>query len=230
MSKDPKQTTDELSAAQEVEVIVSKSERFVNDNKKTIGGVLLAVLLILGGFFAYKYLYAQPREKAASEAIFRAEHYFGVDSFSIALNGDGAQTKGFLDVISKYGSTKAGNLAKGYAGICYFHLGDYDNALTYLKKYSGKDAMLAPTIQGLMGDCYVQKGDYKSAVSLFESAASSAKNDVISPIYLKKAGLAYEALNDNANALKCYEKIKDEYINSEEAASIQKYIERLSLK
>ena len=54
--------------------------------------------------------------------------------YQLALEGD-ANGPGFLDVIDQYGSTRAGNLAKHYAGICYLRLGDLDNAATYLAKY-----------------------------------------------------------------------------------------------
>ncbi len=230
MSKDPKHNEDKLTAEQEVGVIVSKSEKYIEDNKKTIGITLLVIILLIGGYFAYKYLYSAPREKQASEAMFRAEHYFGVDSFALALHGDGTQTIGFLEIIKKYGSTEAGNLAYAYAGISYFNLGQYDQALEHLKKYSGSDKMVLPTVTGLMGDCYVELDKTQEAVSYFEKAATMADNDIISPIYLKKAGIAYEALGQNDKALKCYETIKEKYYNSEEAMSIAKYIERLNLK
>ncbi|MDO4770851.1 tetratricopeptide repeat protein [Porphyromonas sp.] len=229
MSKDPKQQ-DNLTPEQEVGVIVSKSEKFIEDNKKTITVAVLALIILVGAFFAYKYLYANPKEKNAKEAMFRAEHYFGIDSFAIALNGDGAKTVGFLDIIRKYGSTESGNLAHAYAGISYFKLGDYDKALEHLKKFSADDEMLAPTVVGLIGDCLVEKGNTQEAVSYFEKAAAKADNAVISPVYLKKAGLAYEALGQNDKAMKCYQTIKDKYFDSEEAAFVDKYIERLNLK
>jgi len=56
-----------------------------------------------------------PEEKNAATAIWKAQDYFKTDHSSKALNGDGANP-GFLRVISKYGSTKAGNLSKFYCG------------------------------------------------------------------------------------------------------------------
>ncbi|SPY34961.1 tol-pal system protein YbgF [Porphyromonas cangingivalis] len=229
MSKDPKQQ-ENLTPEQEVGVIVSKSEKFIDDNKKNITVAVLAVIILVGAFFAYKHLYAQPKEDKAKEAMFRAEHYFGVDSFALALNGDGAKTTGFLEIIKKYGSTEAGNLAQAYAGISYFKLGEYDKALEHLKKFSADDEMLAPTVVGLIGDCLVEKGNVQEAVSYFEKAAAKADNSVISPVYLKKAGLAYESLGQNDKAMTCYKTIKDKYYDSEEAGLIDRYIERLNLK
>ncbi len=219
-----------LTTEEEVGVFVSKSERYIENNKKTIGLLLLVLLVVVGGFVAYKYLYAKPREIKASEAMFRAEHYFTADSFNIALYGDSANTKGFLDIIKEYGSTKAGNLAQAYAGISFFKLGDTTKALEHLKKYNGNDQMVSPAIDGLIGDCYADMDQLDEALKYFEKAAKNADNEILSPIYLKKAGLAYEAKGDTAAAIASYQKIKDKYLNSQEAATIDKYIQRIRLK
>ncbi len=58
-------------------------------------------------------------------------------------------------MINEYGSTKAGNLAKIYAGVSYANLGQYDKALSYLKDFSGKDAMLSQLVNGAIGDCLI---------------------------------------------------------------------------
>ena len=52
---------------------------------------------------------------------------------------------------------------------------------------------------------------------------------MISPIYLKKAGLAYESLKQYPDALKAYETIRDKYNQSMEAMDIDKYITRVKL-
>ena len=46
--------------------LVSSSEQFLEKNRKVIIIILAVVVLGIGGFFAYKYLYAAPREKNAS--------------------------------------------------------------------------------------------------------------------------------------------------------------------
>ena len=66
--------------------------------------------------------------------------------------------------------------------------------------------------------------------AIFEKAASQADNEVIRPVYLKKAGLAYESLNQPKDAVKAYTTIKEKYFNSLEAADIDKYIARASAK
>ena len=49
------------------------------------------------------------------------------------------------------------------------------------------------------------------------------------PIFLMKAGQIYELQQKYADALKLYERIKSEYPESTEGASIDKYIARVKL-
>lgn len=173
-----------------------------------------------------KYGYVIPREHKAAAELFKGEQYFAKDSFALALNGNGADYLGFEAIIDEYGSTDAGNLAKAYAGISYFKMGETEKALDYLKAFSGSDNMISPAIVGLIGDCYVNMGDVKEGVSYFEKAAKAADNEVVSPVYLKKAGLAYENLKEYGKAVEAYKRIKEHYYNSMEAADIDKYITR----
>ena len=222
MATKEKNTNTEL----EVEEIVSRSEQFIENNSKKIIYGIIAIALVVGAVLGIKHGYLIPQEKKAAAAIFKGEQYFAKDSFNLALNGNGADFDGFEGIIDQYGSTASGNLAKAYAGICYFKMGETEKALDKLKSFSGDDNMISPAIIGLIGDCYVNMGNVKEGISYFEKAAKSADNEVISPIYLKKAGIAYESLQQYADAVKSYTQIKEKYFNSMEAADIDKYIAR----
>src|SRR6185437_12792130 len=95
---------------------------------KAASYALLGILIIVGGFFAYRNFISEPKEKQASEAMFHAEEYFREDSARLALNGDNLNA-GFLKIMSRYSGTKAANLAAFYAGSCYLKLGDFNNAV-----------------------------------------------------------------------------------------------------
>lgn len=218
----------DTNAELEVEEIVSKSEQFIENNSKKIIYGIIAIALVVGAVLSIKNFYLNPQQKKAAAALFKGEQYFARDSFALALNGNGADFEGFEAIIDQYGSTDAGNLAKAYAGICYFKLGDTQKALDKLKSFSGKDEMISPAITGLIGDCYVNMGDTQKGISYFEKAAKEASNEVVSPVYLKKAGIAYESLQQYKDAVKAYTAIKDNYFNSVEAADIDKYITRAS--
>ena len=132
---------------------------------------------------------------------------------------------GFTQIIDEYGA-KAGKAVYFYAGVCELQLGNWENAISYLKKYKGKDSILAARALACMGDAYVGLEDYKSAVPCFEKAASRADN-IFAAAYLLKAGVTREELGDKAGALACYEKIKDQYPQSIEGYDIDKYISRV---
>ena len=214
MATKEKNTNTEL----EVEEIVSRSEQFIENNSKKIIYGIIAIALVVGAVLGIKHGYLIPQEKKAAAAIFKGEQYFAKDSFNLALNGNGADFDGFEGIIDQYGST----------GICYFKMGETEKALDKLKSFSGDDNMISPAIIGLIGDCYVNMGNVKEGISYFEKAAKKADNEVISPVYLKKAGIAYENQKQYSDAVKAYTTIKEKYFNSMEAADIDKYIARAS--
>ena len=139
--------------------------------------------------------------------MFPAEASFQAGEFELALNGDG-NSLGFAQVIDEYGS-KAGASAYLYAGVCELQLGNYENALNYLKKYNGKDAILAARALACQGDAYVGLEKYKDALSCFEKAAAKSDN-IFSAAYLLKAGVVCEELGDNQKALSLYKQINIE--------------------
>jgi len=210
--------------------IFSKSERFIEKYKIHIIIAVAAVILIVAAILGIRQYYFLPKEKEAQAAIFPGENYFASQQWEQALNGNGADYIGFLGIIEDYGMTKTAALAKAYAGICYYHLNKPQEALEYLKKFNANDQIISPVIKGLIGDCYVDLGKVKEGISYFNEAASKASSDFLSPIYLKKAGVAYEAIFDYANAIKMYQTIKYKYPTSQEASDIDKYIERAGLQ
>jgi tetratricopeptide (TPR) repeat protein len=155
----------------------------------------------------------------------KAQSFFAVDSFKVALEGN-KDIIGFKEIVSEYGITKSGNLATAYAGICYYKLGQYDNAIKFLSQYDSDDNYFSTSVIGLIGDAYVELGENSKALSYFEKAVDT-KNEVLSPVYLKKSGIVYESLKEPEKALKAYNEIKENYSKSTEAADIEKYIARI---
>ena len=105
-------------------------------------------------------------------------------------------------------------------------LGKYDEAITYLKNFDADEEFISPAIIGTIGDCYVNMDKYEEGVGYFERAAKKADNDMLSPIYLKKAATVYEKLGNKKKALEMYQKIKDSYPKSMSNQDIEKYIVR----
>ena len=212
-----------------VEEALTQSEAFLIKNKKSIIGVVVALVVIVAGVVMYKHLYAEPREEKAQTALFKGEQYFEADMYEQALNGDSLTYKGFLNVAEEYSGTKAANLAKAYAGLCYAQLGKYDEALKMLDGFNSNDQMVAPAILGAMGNCYAQLGQLDKAASTLLSAADKADNSTLSPIFLKQAGEILVKQGKYDDAINAYTKIKDDYFDSYVTFDIDKYIEQAKL-
>lgn len=209
-----------------VEEALSLSEAYLMKNRKGIIGGIIAVIIIIAAFFAYKYLYLAPREEKAEIAIFKGEEYFGQDAYEMALNGDNMGYKGFTKIANEFSGTKTANLAKAYAGICYAQLGKYNEAQKFLSDFDGDDQMVSPAILGALGNCYAQLNQLDKATSTLLDAAKKADNNTLSPVYLLQAGLIMEKQGKYADAIEAYTSIKDKYFNSYQAMDIDKYIER----
>ncbi len=229
-SKTPLTNKTENDLESNVGEIFSKSEQFIEDNKKVILIGLAVIVLIVVGILGIRHGYLIPQEKEAQKAIFRGEYYFQNNEWDKALYGDSAQFIGFEAIIDDYGLTQTGKLAKAYAGICYYHKGEYENAIKYLKKFNASDKMVAPGIIGMIGDSYVSMDKAKEGVKYFVKAAKKANNPLISPVYLKKAGRAYESLGEYSKAFEVYTTIKEKYPTSMDAQDIDKFIERARIK
>lgn len=220
MSKKKKETTEGKIEA--VESALTKSERFLEENQKIILIVVGAIIVVILGFLGYQRLIVAPKEVKAANEIFMAQNYFEQDSIYQALNGDG-QYAGFLEIVDRYGSTKTGNLAKYYTGICYLKLEDFDNAIRYLKKFDSKNPLAKSMALGGIGDAYLELGKNEKAIDFYLQAAKH-KNELTTPMFLMKAGLTYELLNDYDHALKVYEEIQTNYPKSYEARDIDRFI------
>ena len=205
-----------------VEDALTQSEAFFIKNKKAIIGTVVAVIIIIAGVVMYKNLYADPREEKAQAALFKGQEYFEADAYAQALNGDSIGFAGFVKVADEYSGTKAANLAKAYMGLCYAHLGKYDEAVKALDSFDGDDQMVAPAMKGAMGNCYAQLGQ-------LDKAANEADNNSLSPIYLLQAGEILVKQGKYDDAIQAYTTIKDKYFRSYQAMDIDKYIEQAKL-
>lgn len=210
-----------------VEEAVSRSEAFINKNKKTILFAVAAIIVVIAASVLTSTYIIKPREQKAAEALFAGEQYFRNGDYETALNGDQYEYAGFEAVAKEHGSTKAGKLAKAYAGLSLAHLGRYEEAVPMLESFKGDDAMVAPSVLAALGNCYAQTGNEAKAAATLVKAAHKADNNLLSPAYLIQAGQLFEKLGNKANALQAYQEVKDKYYGSTQAMDIDRYIERV---
>lgn len=209
--------------------VVAQAKDAWEKRGKQLSILLGVVVVVIAAFLAYKYFVTGPNEKKASEAMFHAEEYYRMDSVKLALNGDNINA-GFVKVISKYGGTKAANLAAFYAGSCYLKLGDYANAVKYLKDFSSSAPQIQARAYGLLGDAYSEQNKKNEAVEQYKKAAALFdKDDLLSPEYLFRAGYLYESEGKSKEAIEMYQQIKDKYPTSQRGAEVDKYLARLGV-
>lgn len=198
----------------------SKSEEFFQKNKK-IFSYLLVGLAVAGAGLAY-YFYSQgEKNKEAQEAMFQAVYYFEADSLDKALKGDGKDL-GLIDIADEFGSTKAGNLAKFYAGAALLNKGKFDDALTYLKDFSADDALVQARAYSLAGDAYMELKDAEGAMEYYKKASGYLPNEYFTPRYLMKLGMACEVKGDYVAAAEAYERIINDYPRCTEVTDAKK--------
>ena len=210
--------------------VVTKIEAFVDKYKKHIVYGICAIVVLAAAIIAYVQYVRNPRIEKANDALAKCQTYFDVDNYDKALNGDGQGCIGLLKVADEFGSTKAGNLAKLYAGLAYAQDGKWEDAKKYLEAFSGKgDAIITPAALGALGNVYANLGDNDKAISTLIKAAKAADNGSLSPTYLIQAGELYEAQGKADKALELYQQVKRDYVNSMavQQQEIDKYIERV---
>lgn len=208
---------------------LTSTEQFIEKNQNAIMIGLGVIIVVVLAVLAYHNLYLKPKNEKAQAAIYKGERYFQNQQDSLALFGNGNDYIGFEEVMNQFGGTKTADLAKAYAGISYSRLGDNEKALDYLTKFKGGDKLITPAVTGAIGDVHMNLGNSDKAVNHFLKAAKAADDNMLSPIYYKKAGLAYIHAQNFDKAIETFEKIKNTYINSPEGQEADKYIEQAKL-
>lgn len=220
MAKNTNKTDDKILAVEEA---LGKGEQFLEKNKNLLFYILLGIIVVVGGIFAYYKFILAPKEREAQSVMFYAEQYFEKDSLDLAINGDGTNP-GFLQIVDEYSSTKQGNLARYYLGVCYLKSGEFQKAIDNFEDFDSDDHIIGPMAIGATGDAYMELGQTDKAIEYYLKAVEKNNNDFTAPLFLQKAGWAYESLGQYDKALEVYTKIQKEHFKSFEARDIDKYI------
>lgn len=250
----------------DVKEAITNSEAFFIKRKKQIIIAITAIVVIVGGYFAYNRFYATPREEkaqsqlnrgmemmllaisSAQQADYQAAQYANmpdsileqtlidqgyinttnpdsiklaikdfrnnmrkpvVEAFNKVLKGDG-KFPGVLKIKEEGGN--AGNIATYIAGVCYFQLEQYKEAIKHLEDFNPKsDKSISPIALYTLGNCYAADNQIEKAINSFEKAAKIADNESLSPLFLCEAAKLLESQNKKKEANEIYSNIKKEY-------------------
>lgn len=204
---------------------LGKTESFINQNKKSLGIIIGALVLAVGGYLFYQKVYVANKEKEAQTVLFYAERYLAADSVNKAINGDGNHP-GLEEIVSEYSVSPSGNLARYYLGVAYMKQKQYEKAIEAFKSYDAKDMITGSIAYGAIGDAYMELKNTDEAIAHYEKAAKEKVNNFSTPMMLMKLALAYEIKGDYKTAKDNYEKIKKDYPTSTEGTIVEKYIAR----
>jgi predicted negative regulator of RcsB-dependent stress response len=214
----------------ENEQLVERAKDFWSKYGKTTSIIAAAIIILGGGWLAYKYLIVAPKEQKAADAIWKAQDYFAQDSLDKALKGDG-QFPGFEKIASQYRGTDAGDLASFYTGVIALKSGDNAKAIKYLKDFSGGSGAVQARAYKLLGDAYANSGKNADALSNYKKAASEFEKDKVnsSNYLIMAAYFADRVMNNKKEAEELYREIKQKYPGTQASDEADKYLSQMGI-
>lgn len=196
-----------------------KSNKNLRLTTFAVGGVLLAVI----GYFAYVQFMFKPANEESKD-----KYYVGLN-FAVADSTDAA-----LDELrvhkDKYDGKIGGEVSQFVYARQLMENGEFKKAIEELDGVDVNDTYVRVMTVGLKADCYSEMEKYKEATELYIEAADLDDNDLTAPMYLMKAALNAEEIQDYKTATTCYERIRDDYSNFANLKSIDKYIAKTKNK
>lgn len=210
--------------------VVENVKKFWDKSGKTILMVLGALVVLVGGYIAYKNFIQKPKVIEAQDKSFKAEEFFRLDSFQLALNGDGVNP-GFIKIAKNYSGTPTGNLANFYAGVSYLKLNQNDKAVQYLKEFSTDSKPVQQRAYKLLGDAYGDLGKGAEALDYYKKAARHFEQDqaTSAEALFSAAYLAQHVLNKNDEAIELYKELKQKYPRTQQGFDADKYLAQLGV-
>ena len=222
----------------ETNEIVEKAKGFWAKFSKPIIYVGTAVILVVGGWLAYKNFVAKPNEEKAAELIFPAEKLFGKmaqqgfnkDSINLVLNGGNGIATGVLKIANSYGGTTSGNRAHFIAGACYLHSNDFNNAIKHLKDFSTDATQIQTAAYLMLGDAFSELKKNDDAYCYYKKAAGyNTKDEFMTSEALFKSALFAESIGKSEDAISAFQKLKEAYPKSSHVNDVDKYLARLGV-
>jgi len=174
----------------------SWTQNLFDKNKSAVFGGILAVVLLIGGAIGY-YYYSANQEETAQQLLANATNYYMNSDYEKALSGSEADfTIGFEQIINNYSRTDAGNLARYYAAVSEYNLGNVQQAISYIEDYDLPEGILGVGPLSFHAVLMTDAGNLEQAAALYVKAAEWDDNESTTPYnYLEAAQAYYDAEN-----------------------------------
>ena len=197
-----------------------KSNKKVRLTTYIVGGIIVIVL----GYFAYMQFMWTPENEKSKDSYWEGLNY------AIAPDSTEAAIDELSVAVKKYDGKIGGEVAQFAYARQLMENGEFKNALKELDGVDVSDTYVNIMTIGLKADCHSELEDYEKAANLYLEAADMSDNEFTTPIYLFKAGLCAESINNFEKATECYTRIKEDYLSFASQKQIDKYIARASNK
>lgn len=206
----------------------SKTQNFYDQNKANVIGGIIALILIIGGGVGY-YYYSSAQEEEAQQLLSDATTAYMNSDYEIALTGSDADfTVGFEQIISNYSRTDAANLARYYAAVSEYNLGNMQQAISYIEEYDIPEGILGVGPISFHGVLMIDSGNHEEAAELYVKAAEWDENDSTTPYNYLEAANAYHNAGNTEEAKKYARMIIDRYEDSNQASAAQRLLGTLA--
>lgn len=207
---------------------LDKVQDWFNANGKKfyiVIGSVLALFVAVGLY--YNFVILKNKEQVV-EKIYGGQIEMMRDSFNLALNG--GENVSLSSLSKKYGNVSEGNMATIAAGLSALQLNDYGTAIKYLEDASLEDEYLAPYVLIALGDAYAESQKVEGAIKSYTKAGKYTENKAAAALGLKKAGLVQLRKQDYEGAKASFQKIKENFPNTQEYQEAIKYLALIAQK
>lgn len=199
-------------------------EQFKSNKKLRLTTIIVGVVgVLILGFFAYRQFIWNPANEKSKDSYWEGLNLAIADSTDLSIDE-------LNSVVNKFDGKVGGEVAQFVYARQLMEKGEYQNALNELEGISVNDTYVQVMAVGLQGDCYSELKNYEKAANLYLEAAGMSDNELTTPLYLMKAGLCAEEINNFDKAVECYQKIQDNYASYASQHQIEKYIARAGSK
>ena len=197
----------------------------VETNRTVVYGGLVVIVIALAAIFGFSYMQSS-RNTEALEQMTEAVRRYESGNYATAIDGDIFFT-GLVEVAEKFGSTKAGSLARFYSADALFRTGDLERSLTFFRAFDKDGDYIGASAYAGEAAINETNGNFDEAGELYLRAATIFESNVTSPNYLLKAARSYEIAGDVSSARQVYEKLREDYPVSREGQNVDFYLARI---
>ena len=186
-----------------------KSRAFLQKNGKVVSYVVVGAIAIAIIVVLMIKSRAQSNVIAGSE-LFQAQLQLNMNDNQGAVNKLNA-------LIETYPGTKNASEAKIILAKTYFKMANFDSsyyfANEFLKRHAG-DPILSSAAYSLKAASLEEKGEFEKAAETYLEGANRFPKNFTAPTFLIDAGRCFYLAGEMERAISCYERLIDEYPES----------------